>query len=46
MFAIVHPIALLNLFSTFTKLSTCCSFRSDSMITGKVSPFSKNSYMR
>ena len=43
MSAIDHPIALLNLFSTFTKLLTCCSFRSDAMITGTVSPFPKNS---
>ena len=46
MYAIVHPVALFNLFSTFTKLSTCCSFRSDTMITGKVSPFPNNSYLR
>ena len=46
MSAIVHPIALSNLFSSFTKLSTCCSFRYDAMITGKVSPFPKNSYLR
>ena len=39
MSAIVYPKYLLNLFSTFTKLSTCCSFRFDGMITGKCHHF-------
>ena len=33
-------------FNTSTKLSTWCILKSDAIITGKVSPFPKNTYLR